>query len=75
MGYIGSDPKTKESVSTSQLINDSVTNEKIVDEIKIIPVEYADEVLKIALTKELKKTEWVEVEISKKDEKSQASIQ
>ena len=29
--------------------------EKIVDEIKITPVEYADEVLKIALTKELKK--------------------
>ena len=49
--------------------------EKIVDEIKITPVEYADEVLKIALTKELKKAEWVEVDISKKDEKSQASIQ
>ncbi len=48
---------------------------KIIDEIKIIPVEYADEVLKIALTKELKKTEWVEVDISKKDDKSQASIQ
>ena len=48
---------------------------KIIDEIKITPVEYADEVLKIALTKELKKTEWVEVDISKKDEKSQASIQ
>ena len=48
---------------------------KILDEIKISPVEYADEVLKIALTKELKKTEWVEVDISKKDEKSQASIQ
>ena len=48
---------------------------KILDEIKITPVEYADEVLKIALTKELKKTEWVEVDISKKDDKSQASIQ
>ena len=48
---------------------------KIIDEIKIIPVEYADEVLKIALTKELKKTEWVEVDMSKKDDKSQASIQ
>ncbi len=48
---------------------------KIVDEIKITPVEYADEVLKIALTKELKKTEWVEVDMSKKDDKSQASIQ
>jgi len=48
---------------------------KIIDEIKIIPVEYADEVLKIALTKELKKTEWVEVDMSKNDDKSQASIQ
>ena len=48
---------------------------KIIDEIKITPVEYADEVLKIPLTKELKKTEWVEVDLSKKDEKSQASIQ
>ena len=48
---------------------------KIVDEIKITPVEFADDVLKIALTKQLKKTEWVEVDISKKDDKSQASIQ
>ncbi len=48
---------------------------KIIDEVKITPVEYADEVLKIALTKELKKTEWVEVDISKKDDKSQASLQ
>ena len=48
---------------------------KIIDEIKITPVEFADEVIKIALTKELKKTEWVEVEISKKEDKSQASIQ
>ncbi len=48
---------------------------KIIDEIKITPIEYADEALKIALTKELKKTEWVEVDISKKEDKSQASIQ
>ncbi len=48
---------------------------KIIDEVKITPVEFADEALKIALTKELKKTEWVEVDISKKDDKSQASIQ
>ena len=49
---------------------------KIIDDIKITPVEYADEVLKIALTKELKKVEWAEVEkISKTDDKSQASIQ
>jgi len=48
---------------------------KITEEIKITPVEFADEVLKIALTKELKKTEWVEVDMSKKDDKSQASIQ
>ena len=48
---------------------------KITDEIKITPIEYADEVLKIALTKELKKTEWVEVDLTKKEDKSQASIQ
>ena len=48
---------------------------KIIDEIKITPVDYADQVLKIALTKELKRTEWVEVDLSKKDDKSQASIQ
>ena len=31
MGYIGSDPKNNESVSTSQLVDDSVTNAKIGD--------------------------------------------
>ena len=51
---------------------------KVREDIKIIPVETADEVLKIALTKELKPVEWSEVDkISegKKDDKSQASIQ
>jgi ATP-dependent Lon protease len=49
---------------------------KIIDDIKIIPVEHVDEVLKIALTKALKRIEWVEPEkISKSDDKSQASIQ
>ena len=48
---------------------------KIMDDIKITCVEHADQVIKIALTKELKPTEWVEVDISKKDNKSQASIQ
>ena len=49
---------------------------KIISDIKITPVEHADEVLKIALTQELKRVEWVEVEkISKSDDKSQASIQ
>jgi ATP-dependent Lon protease len=48
---------------------------KIIDEIKITPVDYADQVLKIALIKELKRTEWVEVDLGKKDDKSQASIQ
>jgi len=50
--------------------------QKIKDDIKITSVETADEVLKLALTKELKRVEWVEVEkISKSDDKSQASIQ
>ena len=52
--------------------------QKVKDDIKIVPVESADEVLKIALTKELKAIEWTEVEKlsdTKKEEKSQASIQ
>ena len=49
---------------------------KMIADIKSTPVEKVDEVLKIALTKELKRVEWVEVEkISKSDDKSQASIQ
>ncbi|MDC0078704.1 endopeptidase La [Candidatus Pelagibacter sp.] len=48
---------------------------KIIDDIKITSVEYADQVLKVALTRELKKTEWVEVDMTKNDDKSQASIQ
>jgi ATP-dependent Lon protease len=51
---------------------------KVKEDIKITPVSTVDEVLKIALTKELKRVEWVEVEnISKseKEDKSQASIQ
>ena len=49
---------------------------KITEDIKITPVEHADEVLKIALTKELKRVEWTEVnKFSKPEDKSQASIQ
>jgi len=51
---------------------------KVKEDIKITPVEVVDDVLKIALTKELKRVEWVEVEKlseDKKDDKSQASIQ
>ena len=44
--------------------------------IEIKPVKNVDEVLKMALTKNLKRVEWVEVDkISKSDDKSQASIQ
>jgi len=51
---------------------------KVKDDIKITPVEIADEVLKIALTKELKKVEWTEIDNltgSKSEDKSQAIIQ
>ncbi len=51
---------------------------KVKDEIKITPIETVDEVLKLALKKELKRVEWTEVENiskSKKEDKSQASIQ
>jgi len=51
---------------------------KIKEDIKIIPLETADEVIRIALTKELKSVKWTEVENlskSKEDDKSQAIIQ
>ena len=52
--------------------------QKVKDDIKIIPIDIVDEVLKIALTKELKKVEWVEIDnVSgpKTEDKSQAIIQ
>jgi len=52
--------------------------QKIKKDIKISPVETVDEVLKVALKNELKKIEWTEVENisdTKKEDKSQASIQ
>ncbi len=51
---------------------------KVREDIKIVAVGTVDEVLKIALKKDLKRVEWTEVEnISKteKEDKSQASIQ
>ncbi len=49
---------------------------KVREDIKITPVEVVDDVLKIALIKEFKKVEWVEVDkISSDKEKSQAIIQ
>ena len=51
---------------------------KIKDDIKITPVEFADEAIRLGLTKELKLIKWTEVEdLSKsgKEDKTQASIQ
>ena len=51
---------------------------KIKDDIKITPVEFADEAIRLGLTKELKLIEWTEVEDlpkSGKEDKTQASIQ
>ncbi len=51
---------------------------KVKEDIKITSVEIVEDVLKIALTKELKRVEWVEVEkisSEKKKDESQASIQ
>ena len=51
---------------------------KVKEDIKITSVDVVDDVLKIALTKELKRVEWVEVEkisSEKKKDESQASIQ
>ena len=51
---------------------------KVKEDIKITPVKTVDEVLKIALKKELQKVEWTEIENvskSQKDDESQAIIQ
>ena len=51
---------------------------KVREDIKITPVDTVDEVLKIALKNELKRVEWTEVDNlskTKKEDKSQASIQ
>ena len=45
---------------------------KVKEDIKITPVEFVDDVLKIALTKEFKRVEWVEVDsLSKTKDKSE----
>ena len=44
----------------------------ILDSIEVIPVKNIDEVLKVALTKPLKRVEWVELDDVKKS-KSQSS--
>ena len=45
---------------------------KVKEDIKITPVKVVDDVLKIALTKELKRVEWVEVDnISKSENKTE----
>ncbi len=46
----------------------------ILDQIEIIPVKNVDEVLKVALTKPLKKVEWVEIDNVKKTEKTKSEV-
>ena len=46
----------------------------VLDSIEIIPVKNVDEVLKVALTKQLKRVEWVDVDpVSKKEAKKELS--
>ena len=47
--------------------------DKVKNDIKITPVKYADEVLKISLTKELKRIDWVEVQEISKTKKEEDS--
>ncbi len=47
--------------------------EKVKNDIKITPVKHVDEVLKIALTKELKRVDWVEVQDMSKSKKEEDS--
>ena len=46
---------------------------KVREDIKITPVSLVDEVLKISLTKDFKRVEWVEVENLSKSEKQDES--
>ena len=46
----------------------------VIDSIEIIPVKNVDEVLKVALTKPLKRVEWVEVDQISKKEKFKKEI-
>ena len=46
----------------------------VLNSIEIIPVKNVDEVLKVALTKKLKRVEWADVDpVSKKEEKKELS--
>ncbi len=47
--------------------------EKVKNDIKITPVKHVDEVLKIALTKELKRIEWADVQDMSKSKKEEDS--
>ncbi len=47
--------------------------ERVKNDIKITPVKHVDEVLKIALTKELKRVDWVEVQDIAKSKKEEDS--
>ena len=47
--------------------------EKVKNDIKITPIKHVDEVLKIALTKELKRVDWVEVQDRAKSKKEENS--
>ena len=46
----------------------------ILNEMKIIPVKNVDEVLKVALTKPLKRVEWVEVDQISKTSKAKEEL-
>ncbi len=51
-----------------KLIKKGISNKNVLDSIEVIPVKNVDEVLKVALTKSLKRVEWVEVDqMSKKN--------
>ena len=46
----------------------------VLESIEIIPVKNVDEVLKVALTKPLKRVEWVEVDQMSKKEKNKKEL-
>ena len=64
-GLIKATFKTSSTFLTGMI---SIISKTVLDTIEVIPVKNVEEVLKVALTKPLKRVEWVEVDqISKKD--------
>ena len=74
-GLAGGGSSNRPSKQVPQLLRPGPSGMAVLESIEIIPVKNVDEVLKVALTKPLKRVEWVEIDNVKKtkDEKSEVT--